>query len=221
MNPIHAESDVAAAIQNLGSGPFPDLWKSTFVRAAAVVCRLCPPTSPYAEQAKSILAEVRTTGAMGSLGPGWDSPKGDMAAVLNALLSDIKSGALWRGLWDAKNDTCNDILQQADDLFASHYLAAAAVLSGGALEAHLKDLCQRHNLPWVGDGSISKYQNALSAAQNKGQITFFSSGDGKLVTAWGDLRNRAAHDPSGVAHVDATAISLMLQGVRDFIHRVP
>lgn len=221
MNPPDAEREVLAALQVLGTGLFPDVWKSTILRAAAVIYRFCAPSSQYSQQATHIVSNLTAIGPNGNLGPGWDSLRGDMAAVLNAVLQDIRSGALWRGIWDAKNETCEDILQQADDLLVAKFIAAAAVLAGGALETHLKDLCQRYTVIWNGDGSIAKYQGVLSAAQNKGVITFFASGDAKFVTAWGDLRNRAAHSPALITENDAIAVSSMLSGIRDFIRRVP
>lgn len=221
MTPPEIESEVVEALEALGTGLFPDVWKSTILRAAAVVQRFCAPGSVYIEEARQIVSNLNSIGENGTLQPGWDSPKGNMAAVLNAVLQDAKTGSLWRGLWEAKNDTCTDILQQADALLLTRYFAAAAVLAGGALEAHLKDLCERHELNWQGDGSITKYQGALSAAQNRGDISFFSTGDGKFVTAWGDLRNRAAHTPASILAGDDVAISNMLLGIRDFIKRVP
>lgn len=221
MIPQDAERDVLAALEALGKGSFPDIWKSSFLRAAAVVCRFCTPNSLYYQEARRVASSLSSIASDGTLWPGWDSPQGDMAALLNAVLQDMKSGALWRGLWDAKNDTCADILQQADDLYAAKYFAASAVLAGGALEAHLKDICERHMIAWQGNGTISKYQGVLAASQNNGDISFFTSRDGKFVIAWGDLRNRAAHAPHTICEADASAIFNMIHGIRDFIGRVP
>ncbi len=221
MIPPTAEHDAETALQRVGTGVFPAEWKSTFFHAAAIIGRLCAPSSFYVKQAERIVNDVNAIGSSGVLYQGWDSPKGNMAAILIALLSEIKSGTLWRGLWDAKNETCTDILQQADDLLEKNYFAAATVLAGGALEAHLKDLCLRNNISWNGDGTIAKYQGALSQAQNKGDISFFSTEDGKFITAWGGLRNRAAHSPAQITQIDLPGITGMLNGIRDFIKRIP
>jgi hypothetical protein len=221
MNPPDVERELTEALQVLGTGLFPDVWKGTILHAAAVVQRHCAPGSVYTEEAKRIASTLINIGADGSLGPRWDSPRENMAAILNSLLQDVRTGSLWRGIWDAKNDSCADILQQADHLLDGKYFAAAAVLAGGGLETHLKDLCQRYSVIWQNPGTITKYQTALSAEQNKGNISFFSSGDAKLVIAWGDLRNRAAHDPTSVTQEDTAAISNMIVGIRDFLIRVP
>lgn len=221
MIPPDAETDLRAALQSLGTGSFPVEWKSTIIQAAAVICRLCGQSSVHSEEAKRILFKLDAIAPSGILGPGWESPRDDMASVLKAAIKDASTGALWRGIWDAKNGTCLDVLEQAEDLLLANYLAAAAVLSGGALEAHLKDLCGRTGLQWSGDGSISKYQSALSSAQRNGTISFFSGGDSKQVLAWGDLRNRAAHNPASIQMEDSVAITNMISGIRDFINRVP
>jgi hypothetical protein len=216
----NAETEVIEALANVGTGIFPTAWKSSIYQAAAVLSRICTPGSPYSEQAKQIIARVPAIGADGRLMAGWESPQYEMAALLTAALKDIKSGAMWRGLWDIRNEACSDLLTQADELFSKNYLAASAVLAGGALETHLKDLCVRSNLQWSGDGSISKYISVLSQAQNQGAIAFFSTLDNKMCTAWGDIRNRAAHDPATISAKDKVAIETMIKGVRDFIVRV-
>jgi hypothetical protein len=222
MTPPDAERELLAALDKLrDNASFPELWKSRIFLGASVVQRYCAPSSPYAVIAMNIVSDSATVGASGVLEPGWDNPRSSMVALLNAVLEDVKDGSLWRGIWDAKNETCVDILEQAKNLFELNYLAAAAVLAGGALETHLKDLCLRYNINWSGDGSINRYKDALSAEQKKGAISFFSLGDSKQVMAWGDLRNKAAHDPSSISTVNSVAIHSMIVGIGDFINRVP
>ncbi|NMF60752.1 hypothetical protein [Pseudanabaena yagii] len=222
MTPPDAERDLLAALEKLRNASFPlELWKSPIFRGASVVQRYCAPNSPYVVIAMGIVSDLATVGASGVLEPGWDSPRSSMVGLLNAVLEDVRDGSLWRGIWDAKNETCADILEQAESLFESKYFAAATVLAGGTLETHLKDLCLRYNINWSGNGSINNYKDALSAEQKKGAISFFSLGDSKQVTAWGDLRNSAAHDPSSISTVNSVAIHSMIVGIRDFINRVP
>jgi len=53
-------------------------------------------------------------------------------------------------------ETIEDVLCQAESLLARHdAVVAAAVLAGGALETHLRHLCERWAIDWLGKGSIS------------------------------------------------------------------
>lgn len=142
----------------------------------------------------------------------------------------------WRGLFDAGRKlllegrleslvagvqaaTIEELLEQADDLLARKYIVAASVVAGGALETHLRHLCDRHGIAISGDGSLSKYNDALAQARNAGtEIT--SKTQTALVKGWGGIRNDAAHDPSAFAH-DAGAVRSMIDGIRSFMASVP
>jgi hypothetical protein len=111
MIPPDAERDLLAALDKLRNASFPlELWKSPIFSGAAVVQRYCAPSSPYAIIAMDIVSDLATVGASGVLETGWDIPKSSMVALLNTVLEDVKDGSLWRGIWDAKNETCADIL---------------------------------------------------------------------------------------------------------------
>jgi len=71
---------------------------------------------------------------------------------------------------------------------------------------------------WAGEGSISAYQQALSAA-SKSPPELISKSDAKDITAWGHRRNKAAHKPTEFTFTPAD-IRLMVQGVRMFVRRV-
>jgi hypothetical protein len=101
-------------------------------------------------------------------------------------------------------ETVTELLDQADNLRKQGYLVAATVVAGGALETHLKHLCDKHGLTPSGSGSISKYDQIISQARNAGTVEVYSSGDTKKVTAWGNDRNCAAHTPGqGYRTIDA------------------
>ncbi len=77
------------------------------------------------------------------------------------------------------------------------YLAAATVIAGGALEAHLRHYVAKHGVQVVGDGSISKYNGAVGQCRNAGK-SLYDVNEGKLVEAWGGYRNEAAHEPGAI-----------------------
>ncbi len=220
MSPAGVIEDLEEALKAVGRGePIPQ-WKGQIHRAVATIHRVCAPSSPYIRAADRVGDSLSAVGHGGILGPGWDQPRYDIEAVLHAVLADARAGSLWRGLWDAKNETCSDVLDQAHELAAMGFHAAAAVLAGGALEAHLKDLCARYRLGWFGSGSISKYDSAIASARNNGSSHVYDLGDTKRVTAWGGTRNEAAHDPKSFSGTK-DLVDNMIQGIREFIARIP
>jgi hypothetical protein len=140
--------------------------------------------------------------------------------VIEAGASLLKGGHL-RSLMDGlRAETVSEVLDQANALLAARHPVAAAVLAGGALETHLLHLCQRNHLTWVGEGSIAKYDGAIAKARNDGPVEVYSATDTKQVVAWGGIRNDAAHDPTKFTRTPE-AVKLMVDGIRQFIARVP
>lgn len=116
-------------------------------------------------------------------------------------------------------ETLSELLDQADDLASQGHVAASAVVAGGALETHLRHLVDRHGIAFVGDGSMEKYNTAIAQARNAGTVVY-SATDGKLVTAWGGIRNEAAHKPMDFKR-PVDGVSAMILGIREFLARVP
>jgi hypothetical protein len=142
-----------------------------------------------------------------------------IVGAFEAARSMLKAGRL-RGLAEGiQAETVGELLDQASSFLADGYVVAAAVIAGGALETHLAHLCQRSGVSWPGDGSISKYNGALGAARKQG-ISVYSTNDGKSVEAWGGMRNEAAHAPTSFNR-SAQEVSLMIEGIRQFLTRNP
>lgn len=139
--------------------------------------------------------------------------------VFVAALDILKAGGLSTLVDGIRADTAAELLDQADTLVGKGYLAAAAVLAGGALETHLYHLCLKHAVTWNGVGSISAYDGAIATARNQGH-QLYSLGDSKLIVAWGGMRNDAAHAPTTFQR-NAKEVGIMITGIREFIIRVP
>ena len=136
--------------------------------------------------------------------------------VLIALRQEIENGWLFtvRGIVAA--EIFNDFLEMAQHLLEQGYKDPAAVMIGGVLEEHLRQLCIKHGIePTVHkDGrGIAKSSDRMNAelaganAYNK----FYQ----KNVTSWLDLRNKAAH--GHYSEYDQKQVELMEQSVLDFI----
>ena len=112
----------------------------------------------------------------------------------------------------------DDFLEMAQHLFDEGYKDAAAVIVGASLETHLRNLCLKNGIDTV--LKTSKGDRPKKADQMNGELSqagHYSKLDLKGVTAWLDLRNKAAH-----GHFDQYTIEqvgLLISGVRNFIAR--
>ena len=136
--------------------------------------------------------------------------------VAKALLADIKNGYLQSAVELIRGDVFGDYLEMADYLLQQEFKDAAAVLCGGTLEAHIKNLCCRYDIPQDSAGkrvSIDRLNAELTKAGA------YSTIEQKSVTAWLALRNHAAHGEYGEYSIDQ--VVLFVEGVRSFLSRNP
>ena len=113
-----------------------------------------------------------------------------------------------------------DFLEMSQHLLDEGYKDPAAVVAGSVLEEHLRQLCQKNGIAIEVDQrgrQIPKKADALNSDLAK--VTVYNKLDLKNVTAGLDLRNKAAHGKYQEYTKDQVA--LMLQGILDFMVRVP
>lgn len=112
-------------------------------------------------------------------------------------------------------DIFTGFLEMGYYLLEEGYKDPAAVLAGGTLEEHLRKLCQKNNIEIKKDDS--RYKSADRLNSELANVNVYTKLDQKSITAWLDLRNKAAHGK----YDDYTKgqVELMLQGIRDFISR--
>jgi len=112
----------------------------------------------------------------------------------------------------------SDFFEMAKYLLDEGYKDPAAVMIGSLLEEHLRLLCKNHSIEIVIDKDgdlIPKKANRLNDDLTKAGI--YGTLDQKSVSAWLDLRNKAAHgkyDQYTKGQVD-----MMHDGVLDFVRR--
>jgi hypothetical protein len=143
-----------------------------------------------------------------------------MAGVVESLLADLRAGNLEAVAELIHGELFGDFLEMATHLLDEGYKDAAAVITGGTLEAHLRQLCQKHNLPLeeqAQSGLRPKKADQLNA--ELARASAYSKLDQKSVTAWLDLRNKAAH--AMYTDYSRDQVALFVSGLRDFISRVP
>ncbi|MEK0315057.1 hypothetical protein [Cohnella sp. 56] len=81
-------------------------------------------------------------------------------------------------------EVLDSVIEQADQLLSAGYKDVAAVVIGIVLETSLKELCNKKN---VQVGKLDRMNAELSKAG------YYNVGMQKMITAWADIRNNAAH----------------------------
>ncbi|MCJ7649689.1 MAG: DUF4145 domain-containing protein [Candidatus Lokiarchaeota archaeon] len=135
--------------------------------------------------------------------------------ILKALRNDYENGYLQRIHELIHADIFSDFLEMADYLIKEGYKDPAAVIAGGVIEEHLRKLCQKNNIEIIKDDSRYKTADSLNSELAKANV--YKKLDQKSITAWLDLRNKAAHGKYDDYTINQ--VELMLQGIRDFISR--
>lgn len=191
---------------------FSDLPKQTASEAInllySVINRLAPSGSVYINNAEAYKKYL-----LGNIGLAL----GPLRGILKALRTDYEAGYLQSVVELVHADIFADFLDMADYLLQQGYKDPAAVVTGSVLEAHLRKLCDKHGIAVVKADGTHKTADALNSELAAGAI--YSKLDQKSVTAWQDLRNKAAHGKYN--EYTKEQVTLMLQGVRDFATRYP
>jgi len=174
--------------------------------AIAAINRIAGPDSVYGQQVNAILEKYGSFAQDRLLG------------VVQALRDDIAHGFL-TGLKEiVRGDLFSDFLDMADYLAKQDYKDAAAVIGGGVLESHLRQLCKKNKIEVMIDTDLKpKRSEQLNSELAKKKV--YGLLEQKSVTAWLDLRNKAAHAKYDEYSKDQ--VTLMLQGLRFFIARYP
>lgn len=172
---------------------------------AAAIDRLSLAGSCYRREANGLMEKYGTVNPF-SIPP--------LSGVLRALRSDYETGNLASVQQLVQSDIFADFLEMAHYLLEQGYKDPAGVLVGGVLEEHLRKLCERNSIAVESKGRPRK-ADALNSDLAKAEA--YGKLDQKGVTTWLDLRNKAAH--GNYSAYSREQVSLMLQGVRDFVVR--
>jgi len=141
-----------------------------------------------------------------------------MLGVFKGASKMIAEGRIASFRDQVRAEVDDELLDQAVALADGGYLAAAAVISGGSLETHLRHLVGKLGLSITGEGSISKYDQVIAQARNSGTTTPYDGVSSKQVIAWGGIRNEAAHNPGAFSRTK-DEVRRMIEGIREFIQK--
>ncbi len=137
--------------------------------------------------------------------------------ILTKVRYDVEHGWLdnIKGIISA--EIFSDFLEMAEHLIEENYKDPSAVIIGSVLENNLKAVCDKHGIPTsVPDAKTGKLKplkaDFLNAELTKAGV--YNALVQKSVTAWLDLRNKAAHGQYG--EYDINQVKQMLSFVTDF-----
>lgn len=146
----------------------------------------------------------------------WDSEEGK--GIILSIKHEIENGWLFslKGLVSA--EIFSDFLEMANYLLSENYKDPAAVMIGSVLEEHLRQLCKKNSISVeIAKGSASAAKKADQMNADLANLNVYNKLEQKNVTAWLDLRNKAAHGKYG--EYTQTQVEIMYSGVLDFIAR--
>lgn len=141
-------------------------------------------------------------------------------SILNNVRKELEDGWVFKLKELVTAEIFTDFIEMAKYFLSEGYKDPAAVIIGGVLEENLRQLCQKNSIPITitkGGKEVAVKANQLNQDLLKAEQ--YNKLDMKSVTAWLDLRNKAAHGK--YAEYDKSQVEVMLQGVMDFITRNP
>ena len=190
--PVYGLDEGAAEIQILAN------------RLESAVTRLTVPGSVYAQQLK------RGAGHSPSYRLDYNTQ------VATALRDDLNAGWTETVVELVHADTYSDYLQMAEALLAKGYKDAAAVITGTSLEVHVRALCVKNGVTTRVAGNPKK-ADTMNADLKKAGV--YDGLQQKQITAWMDLRNKAAH--GDYTAYDEDQVRLFTDGVSAFMMKYP
>ena len=140
--------------------------------------------------------------------------------VLEGLYKDLDADYLKSFSELIHADIFSDYIEMAEYLLEEGYKNPAAVITGSTLEEHLRKLCIKNgiDIEILSKGKLGP-KKADGMNSNLAKEGVYSKLEQKSVTAWLDLRNKAAHGK--YTEYDENQVNQLIIGVRDFIIRNP
>ncbi|MEU3251079.1 hypothetical protein [Streptomyces sp. NPDC006997] len=173
-------------------------------RLEAAIERASRPTSAYMKQLDTARRKVQPHRLR------------EVRIVAIGLRDDLVAGWVESVVELVHADTYRDYLEMAEALLAKGYKDAAAVITGTSLEVHVRALCVKNNVTTAVAGRPKK-ADTMNADLKKAGV--YDGLQQKEVTAWMDLRNKAAH--GNYADYDRDQVRRLIDGVEAFMRKYP
>jgi hypothetical protein len=176
-------------------------------RCIGAIDRIAGSRSTYANEAQRI---IKQSPALHLQMPG-------VVGVVQALRDDLKSGYLQTFSEIVHAEVFSDFLDMAQHLNKTGYKDPAAVIAGSTLESHLKELATKNSIPTSDPPGRPVKADKLNADLAKAGA--YGILDQKSITAWLDLRNKAAH--GNYSEYTKEQVDSLISSTADFIKRNP
>ncbi len=196
----------------INSGKREETINYLITRIKAIVKRITGNDSEYYKRIEEIFVQYKIYYDHKKLGP--------LKGVLDGLYQDLKAGYLKSFSELIHADIFSDYIEMAEYLLEEGYKDPAAVITGSTLEEHLRKLCIKNgiDIEIMSKGKLGP-KNANGMNSDLAKEGVYSKLELKSVTAWLDLRNKAAHGK--YSEYNENQVNQLIIGVRDFIIRNP
>ena len=181
--------------------------QSLVTSSIAAIHRITGENSTYSKEIKRIQTDS----------PKLHSHTSGIMGVVKGLKFDIDNSFLQSLIELIHGDVFSDFLDMASHLVESGYKDAGAVIAGSTLENHLKQLATKNGI--VTDDANGRPKKASAINVDLAKANVYEKLDSKNVTAWLDLRNKAAHGNYG--EYSKEQVSLLISSIQNFITRKP
>lgn len=137
---------------------------------------------------------------------GYDMYLERCIGILQSAYNDYKNGYFFHIKNLINAELLDSVLEQANVLLKANYKDAAAIITGVALETTLNKLCENNNIE-LSKADKMNADLAKAGIYNKLKL--------KQITAWLDLRNKAAH--GDWEEYTENDVKTMIESVNNFI----
>jgi hypothetical protein len=186
-------------------------WYQVLMLAASVIQRTAPGTT-HDRQSRELLSKSDR---------GASSTAGLLIGIVRALRLEVEAGYL-KSLGElVHGELFSDFLDMAQHLFDETYVDAAAVIAGGSLEEHLRQMCKKEDISLEYTDGKGKLRRRMMDDMNNhlAKANAYSAARKGIVNSWIGLRNAAAH--AQYMTYTKEEIQLMITGIRDFVASHP
>jgi len=137
--------------------------------------------------------------------------------ILTAIRSEVENDWLISIKSMVSAEIFSDFLEMGKYLLDQNYKDPSAVMIGSVLEEHLRLLCKNNNvsIDFVNNSGDTIPKKADTMNSDLVKASVYGVLEQKNVTAWLDLRNRAAHGK--YTEYTQGQVELMYQGILNFI----
>lgn len=213
IDPKKAMADIDSVLSHRANGSGTAAVSEITALMAACIKRWSPANSAY----QAMLADLELFTEK------YNRAEMHLRGILVALRRDYDQGIVGTFEELVHAAVFDDLVAQAEYFFNEGHLLPGVVISGAALEEHLRQLARKHGLATTTTKSSGKSQSRKASELNDDlhKAAANSQPEWRQVQVWLDLRNEAAHGKPEFKTRTNLDVRPMIEGVRAFIVKHP